>query len=41
MSLGAKEGDVIRISGSGAEALAAVEALRALAADGFGELPGS
>jgi PTS hybrid protein len=41
MSLGAKEGDVIRISGTGAEALRAVEALRALAADGFGELPGS
>lgn len=40
MSLGAKEGDVIRISGSGADASAAVEALRALAAEGFGELPG-
>ena len=39
MSLGAKEGDVIRISASGAQAAEAVEAIRVMAADGFGEVP--
>ncbi|CAN5475846.1 hypothetical protein BH10ACT7_BH10ACT7_17740 [soil metagenome] len=38
MSLGAKEGDLIRITGSGAQAAELVEQLRAMAADGFGEL---
>lgn len=38
MSLGAKEGDVIRFTGSGAQAAELVEQLRAMAADGFGEL---
>lgn len=39
MSLGAKEGDVIRISAAGAQGAEAVEKLRAMALEGFGELP--
>lgn len=41
MSLGAKEGDRIRFSAAGAQAAEAVEALRAMAVEGFGELPGT
>jgi PTS hybrid protein len=40
MSLGAREGDVIRISATGASASAAVDVLAAMTEDGFGELPG-
>ncbi|MBG6055553.1 dihydroxyacetone kinase phosphotransfer subunit [Salinibacterium sp. CAN_S4] len=39
LSLGANTGDVIRISGTGPQAAEAVEALGAMAVDGFGELP--
>jgi phosphotransferase system HPr (HPr) family protein len=39
MSLGAKQGDLVRISASGAQAAEAVEAIRVMAADGFGEVP--
>jgi PTS hybrid protein len=39
MSLGAKEGDDILISGTGAQAAQAVETLHVMATDGFGELP--
>ena len=38
MSLGAKEGDRVRIAATGAQAAEAVEALHAMAADGFGEV---
>ncbi|MDP3208951.1 MAG: HPr family phosphocarrier protein, partial [Rhodoglobus sp.] len=38
MSLGAVAGDVMRFSATGAHAAAAVSALTAMAADGFGEL---
>lgn len=38
MSLGAKQGDVIRIVGSGTDAASAIEHLRTLAAEGFGEV---
>lgn len=37
LSLGATTGDVIRISATGAQAAEAVETIRLLAADGFGE----
>lgn len=40
MSLGAKEGDTIRISATGPQATDAVEAIRVMAVDGFGELTG-
>ncbi|CAN5132215.1 hypothetical protein BH09ACT5_BH09ACT5_02700 [soil metagenome] len=40
MALGAKEGDVIRISATGPQAAEAAEAIRAMAVDGFGELAG-
>ncbi|MBX3098546.1 MAG: HPr family phosphocarrier protein [Salinibacterium sp.] len=40
MSLGAKEGDVIRIAATGPQAADAVEAIRVMAVDGFGELAG-
>ncbi|WP_309619990.1 HPr family phosphocarrier protein, partial [Salinibacterium sp.] len=39
MSLGSKTGDVIRISATGPQAVEAVEALREMVVDGFGELP--
>jgi phosphoenolpyruvate---glycerone phosphotransferase subunit DhaM len=39
MSLGSKTGDVIRISATGPQANEAVEALRTMTVDGFGELP--
>lgn len=38
MSLGAKQGDTIRISATGAQAEQAVEAIRAMTAEGYGEL---
>ncbi len=38
MSLGAKAGDVVRFTATGSQADAAVEELRAMAADGFGEV---
>ncbi|RUT25130.1 HPr family phosphocarrier protein [Asaia sp. W19] len=37
MMLGAGRGEMVRISASGAQAAAAIEALCALVADGFGE----
>ncbi|GAA1060523.1 HPr family phosphocarrier protein [Agromyces bracchium] len=39
MSLGAKQGHAVRFDGSGPDAATAVDALRRLLADGFGELP--
>ena len=39
MSLGSRTGDVIRISATGPQAAEAVEALRAMTVEGFGELP--
>ena len=39
LSLGSRTGDVIRISATGPQAAEAVEALRVMTLDGFGELP--
>ncbi|GAA1058262.1 hypothetical protein GCM10017608_06640 [Agromyces luteolus] len=39
MSLGAKQGHAVRFDGSGPDAATAVDALRRLLADGFGEIP--
>ncbi|MBC7591229.1 MAG: HPr family phosphocarrier protein [Salinibacterium sp.] len=39
ISLGSRTGDVIRISATGPQAAEAVEALRAMTVEGFGELP--
>ena len=39
MSLGSRTGDVIRISATGRQAAEAVEALRVMTVEGFGELP--
>ncbi|MRX43524.1 HPr family phosphocarrier protein [Agromyces kandeliae] len=41
MSLGAKQGHAVRFDGSGPDAATAVDALRRLLADGFGEVPES
>ena len=38
MSLGSRTGDIIRISATGPQAAEAVERLRAMTVDGFGEL---
>lgn len=38
LTLGASEGDIVRITATGAEAAAAVDAIRRLVDDGFGEL---
>ncbi|WP_344371969.1 HPr family phosphocarrier protein [Agromyces tropicus] len=41
MSLGAKQGHSVRLDGSGPDAASAIDALRRLLADGFGEVPAS
>jgi phosphotransferase system HPr (HPr) family protein len=39
MSLGAKQGHAVRFDGSGPDAATAVDVLRRLLVDGFGEVP--